>query len=64
MRLVCSEDGSDSKNNPKNTKRTPVDLPKCDTGCAETSFGLKNIFSPSENLFSFLKVFSMASLEC
>nr|KAF6454795.1 ATPase family AAA domain containing 5 [Rousettus aegyptiacus] len=55
VRLVCSEDGSDSKNNPKNTKRTPVDLPKCDTGCAETSFGLKNIFSPSENLFSFLK---------
>ncbi|XP_006925040.1 ATPase family AAA domain-containing protein 5 [Pteropus alecto] len=55
VQLVCSEDGSDSKNNPKNTKRTPVDLPKCDTGCVETSFGLTNIFSPSEDLFSFLK---------
>ncbi|XP_024835757.1 ATPase family AAA domain-containing protein 5 isoform X2 [Bos taurus] len=52
---VCSEDDPDSKNNPKNTKRNPTDLPKCDTGCAETLFGLKNIFSPSEDLFSFLK---------
>ncbi|XP_057571793.1 ATPase family AAA domain-containing protein 5 isoform X2 [Hippopotamus amphibius kiboko] len=53
--LICSEDDPDSKNNPKNTKRHPTDLPKCDTGCAETLFGLKNIFSPSEDLFSFLK---------
>ncbi|XP_012040748.2 ATPase family AAA domain-containing protein 5 isoform X2 [Ovis aries] len=53
--LVCSEDDPDSKSNPKNTKRNPTDLPKCDTGCAETLFGLKNIFSPSEDLFSFLK---------
>nr|XP_014597436.1 ATPase family AAA domain-containing protein 5 isoform X1 [Equus caballus] len=52
---VCSEDGPDSKNNTKNTKRNPTDLPKCDTGCVETLFGLKNIFSPSEDLFSFLK---------
>ncbi|XP_061246433.1 ATPase family AAA domain-containing protein 5 isoform X2 [Bos javanicus] len=52
---VCSEDDPDSKNNTKNTKRNPTDLPKCDTGCAETLFGLKNIFSPSEDLFSFLK---------
>uniref|UniRef100_A0A8D0MID3 ATPase family AAA domain-containing protein 5 n=1 Tax=Sus scrofa TaxID=9823 RepID=A0A8D0MID3_PIG len=55
LQLVCSEDDPDSKNNPKNTKRNPPDLPKCDTGCAETLFGLKNIFSPSEDLFSFLK---------
>uniref|UniRef100_A0A8D1B6D6 ATPase family AAA domain-containing protein 5 n=1 Tax=Sus scrofa TaxID=9823 RepID=A0A8D1B6D6_PIG len=55
VQLVCSEDDPDSKNNPKNTKRNPPDLPKCDTGCAETLFGLKNIFSPSEDLFSFLK---------
>ncbi|XP_032313569.1 ATPase family AAA domain-containing protein 5 isoform X1 [Camelus ferus] len=55
VQLVCSEEDSDSKNNPKNTKRNPTDLPKCDTGCVETMFGLKNIFSPSEDLFSFLK---------
>ncbi|KAM9749092.1 ATPase family AAA domain-containing protein 5 isoform 2-T2 [Dama dama] len=53
--LVCSEDDPDFKNNPRNTKRNPTGLPKCDTGCAETLFGLKNIFSPSEDLFSFLK---------
>ncbi|XP_044104301.1 ATPase family AAA domain-containing protein 5 isoform X2 [Neovison vison] len=55
IQLVCSEDGPDSKNKAKNTKRSPTDLPKCDTGCVETLFGLKNIFSPSEDLFSFLK---------
>ncbi|XP_004399676.1 PREDICTED: ATPase family AAA domain-containing protein 5 [Odobenus rosmarus divergens] len=55
IQLVCSEDGPDSKNKPKNTKRSPIDLPKCDIGCVETLFGLKNIFSPSEDLFSFLK---------
>ncbi|OWK14960.1 ATAD5 [Cervus elaphus hippelaphus] len=53
--LVCSEDDPDFKNNPRNAKRTPTGLPKCDTGCAETLFGLKNIFSPSEDLFAFLK---------
>ncbi|XP_067571920.1 ATPase family AAA domain-containing protein 5 isoform X1 [Pseudorca crassidens] len=55
VQLVCSEDDPDSKNNAKNSKRNPTDLPKCDIGCAETLFGLKNIFSPSEDLFSFLK---------
>ncbi|KAM5306037.1 ATPase family AAA domain-containing protein 5 isoform 2-T2 [Glossophaga mutica] len=55
VQLNCSEDGPDSKNNPKNTKRIPRDLPRCDTGCVDTLFGLKNIFSPSEDLFSFLK---------
>ncbi|XP_061032021.1 ATPase family AAA domain-containing protein 5 [Eubalaena glacialis] len=55
VQLVCSEDDPDSQNNAKNTKRNPTDFPKCDTGCAETLFGLKNIFSPSEDLFSFLK---------
>ncbi|XP_008060038.2 ATPase family AAA domain-containing protein 5 [Carlito syrichta] len=55
VQLVCCEDGPDSKNNPKNTKKKCINLPKCDTGCAETLFGLKNIFSPSDDLFSFLK---------
>ncbi|KAM5150845.1 ATPase family AAA domain-containing protein 5 isoform 2-T2 [Callospermophilus lateralis] len=53
--LSCSENGPASKNNTRNTKSNHVDLPKCDTGCVETLFGLKNIFSPSEDLFSFLK---------
>ncbi|EHB13292.1 ATPase family AAA domain-containing protein 5 [Heterocephalus glaber] len=53
--LVCTEDGPDSKNNTKNAKKNWKVLPKCDTGCAENFFGLKNIFSPSEDLFSFLK---------
>ncbi|XP_054392599.2 ATPase family AAA domain-containing protein 5 isoform X1 [Pongo abelii] len=55
VQLVCSEHGLDNKIYPKNTKKKRVDLPKCDSGCAETLFGLKNIFSPSEDLFSFLK---------
>uniref|UniRef100_G1QDR2 ATPase family AAA domain containing 5 n=1 Tax=Myotis lucifugus TaxID=59463 RepID=G1QDR2_MYOLU len=55
VQLIRSEDGRNSKNNPKNAKRSPTDLPKCDTGCVETLFGLKNILSPSEDLFSFLK---------
>ncbi|XP_042636415.1 ATPase family AAA domain-containing protein 5 [Orycteropus afer afer] len=55
VQLVCSESGPNSKNNPKNTKKNPVDLPKCDTGCVETLFGLKNIFFPSEDVLSFLK---------
>ncbi|KAM5274150.1 ATPase family AAA domain-containing protein 5 [Ctenodactylus gundi] len=54
IELVCCEDGPDSKNNTKNTKNW-IDLPKCDIGCVESFFGLKNIFSPSEDLFSFLK---------
>ncbi|KAM6174182.1 ATPase family AAA domain-containing protein 5 [Erethizon dorsatum] len=53
--LVCIEDGPDSKSNTKNTKKNRIVLPKCDIGCAETLFGLKNIFSPSEDLLSFLK---------
>ncbi|XP_032136837.1 ATPase family AAA domain-containing protein 5 isoform X3 [Sapajus apella] len=64
VQLVCSEDGLDNKIHPKNTKRKRADLPKCDSGCAETLFGLRNIFSPSEDLFSFLKVFSMSILQC
>uniref|UniRef100_A0A8C0SND8 ATPase family AAA domain-containing protein 5 n=1 Tax=Canis lupus familiaris TaxID=9615 RepID=A0A8C0SND8_CANLF len=62
--LVCSEDGPDSKNKPKSTKRSPTDLPKCDTGCVETLFGLKNIFSSSEDLFSFLKHKIRTKEEC
>ncbi|XP_077021386.1 ATPase family AAA domain-containing protein 5 [Tamandua tetradactyla] len=48
--LVFSEDCPNTKN-----IKNSVDLPKCDTGCVETFFGLKNIFFPSEDLFSFLK---------
>ncbi|XP_012665178.1 ATPase family AAA domain-containing protein 5 [Otolemur garnettii] len=55
VQLVCAEDGPDSKNNLKNTKKSRAIVPRCDTGCVETYFGLKNIFSPSEDLFSFLK---------
>uniref|UniRef100_A0A8C9GKE9 ATPase family AAA domain containing 5 n=1 Tax=Piliocolobus tephrosceles TaxID=591936 RepID=A0A8C9GKE9_9PRIM len=55
VQLVCSGHGLDNKIYPKNTKKKCIDLPKCDSGCAETLFGLKNIFSPSEDLFSFLK---------
>uniref|UniRef100_A0A2K5I3M7 AAA+ ATPase domain-containing protein n=1 Tax=Colobus angolensis palliatus TaxID=336983 RepID=A0A2K5I3M7_COLAP len=55
VQLVCSGHGLDNKICPKNTKKKCIDLPKCDSGCAETLFGLKNIFSPSEDLFSFLK---------
>ncbi|XP_073902511.1 ATPase family AAA domain-containing protein 5 isoform X2 [Castor canadensis] len=54
--LSCSEDDPGSKNNTKPTRKNLcIDLPKCDTGCVETLFGLKNIFSPSEDLFSFFK---------
>ncbi|XP_013202468.1 ATPase family AAA domain-containing protein 5 [Microtus ochrogaster] len=52
---VCSEDGSDPKINSKNSRRNRIALPKCDTGCAEALFGLKNIASPSQDLISFLK---------
>ncbi|XP_037663820.1 ATPase family AAA domain-containing protein 5 isoform X2 [Choloepus didactylus] len=52
--------GGNSRNdqdcpNTKNIKKNSAVLPKCDTGCVETFFGLKNIFFPSEDLFSFLK---------
>ncbi|XP_031208179.1 ATPase family AAA domain-containing protein 5 isoform X2 [Mastomys coucha] len=53
--LVCSEDGSDTNINYKNSKRNRVALPRCDTGCAEALFGLKNIASPSQDLLSLLK---------
>ncbi|XP_036050315.1 ATPase family AAA domain-containing protein 5 [Onychomys torridus] len=53
--LMCSEDGTDAKINSKNSRRNRVALPKCDTGCAEALFGLTNIASPSQDLFSLLK---------
>ncbi|XP_028615137.1 ATPase family AAA domain-containing protein 5 [Grammomys surdaster] len=53
--LVCSEDGCDVNINSKNTKRNCVALPRCDTGCSEAFFGLKNIVSPSQDLLSLLK---------
>ncbi|KAK7830018.1 hypothetical protein U0070_003473 [Myodes glareolus] len=52
---VCSEDGSDLKTNSKNSRRSRIALPKCDTGCAEALFGLRNITSPSQDLISCLK---------
>ncbi|XP_045155929.1 ATPase family AAA domain-containing protein 5 [Echinops telfairi] len=52
---VGSENAADSKKHSKNSKKNPTDLPKCDTGCVETLFGLKNIFLASEDVFSFLK---------
>ncbi|XP_006832360.1 PREDICTED: ATPase family AAA domain-containing protein 5 [Chrysochloris asiatica] len=55
VRVVRSENGSDSKNTPKNTKRNPTDIPNCDIGCVDSLFGLKNIFFPYEDVFSFLK---------
>ncbi|XP_021486648.2 ATPase family AAA domain-containing protein 5 [Meriones unguiculatus] len=53
--LVCSEDGSNAKINSKQNKRNRVALPGCDTGCAEALFGLRNIASPGQGLFSVLK---------
>lgn len=53
--LVCSEHESDANINSKNTKRNRVALPRCDTGCAEALFGLKNIACPSQDLLSSLK---------
>ncbi|CAO2644458.1 ATPase family AAA domain-containing protein 5 [Lemmus lemmus] len=52
---VCCEDGSDPKINSKNSRRNRIAVPRCDTGCAEALFGLKNIASPSQDLISFLK---------
>ncbi|XP_076792318.1 ATPase family AAA domain-containing protein 5 [Arvicanthis niloticus] len=53
--LFFSEDGCDVNINSKNTKRNRVALPRCDTGCSEAFFGLKNIASPSQDLLSLLK---------
>lgn len=61
--LVCSEHESDANINSKNTKRNRVALPRCDTGCAEALFGLKNIACPSQDLLSSLKVFSVWNVE-
>ncbi|XP_066469632.1 ATPase family AAA domain-containing protein 5 isoform X2 [Tiliqua scincoides] len=51
--ITCIEETSD----PKSSKPCPqlLNVPKCDTGCFEHLLGLKNIFLPSEDLFSFLK---------
>ncbi|KAM3848519.1 ATPase family AAA domain-containing protein 5 isoform 2-T2 [Vipera latastei] len=37
------------------TKPILENIPQCSTGCTENLLGLKNIFLPSEDLFSFLK---------
>ncbi|KAM6474332.1 ATPase family AAA domain-containing protein 5 isoform 1-T1 [Liasis olivaceus] len=45
------------KESTSSKSRKPVieNIPKCSTGCIENLLGLKNIFLPSEDLFSFLK---------
>uniref|UniRef100_A0A8C3SFD3 ATPase family AAA domain containing 5 n=1 Tax=Chelydra serpentina TaxID=8475 RepID=A0A8C3SFD3_CHESE len=49
--ITCPENTGSEKDLPQ----TEMELPKCDTGFIETLLGLKNIFLPSEDLFSFLK---------
>ncbi|XP_038612945.1 ATPase family AAA domain-containing protein 5 isoform X2 [Tachyglossus aculeatus] len=51
VQISCTEDTAFLPS----TERGPTDLPMCDTGSVETFLGLKNIFHPSEDLFSFLK---------
>ncbi|XP_077690616.1 ATPase family AAA domain-containing protein 5 isoform X2 [Eretmochelys imbricata] len=49
--ITCMENTGSENDLPQ----TEMELPKCDTGFIETLLGLKNIFLPSEDLFSFLK---------
>uniref|UniRef100_A0A8C0IM61 ATPase family AAA domain containing 5 n=1 Tax=Chelonoidis abingdonii TaxID=106734 RepID=A0A8C0IM61_CHEAB len=49
--ITCTENTGSENDHPQ----TEIELPKCDTGFTETLLGLKNIFLPSEDLFSFLK---------
>ncbi|XP_043384479.1 ATPase family AAA domain-containing protein 5 isoform X4 [Chelonia mydas] len=49
--ITCMENIGSENDLPQ----TEMELPKCDTGFIETLLGLKNIFLPSEDLFSFLK---------
>ncbi|NXX87157.1 ATAD5 protein, partial [Urocolius indicus] len=53
--IVHSEKSTDSKAEPSQADARLQEFPKCDTGCVETLLGLKNILSPSEDLFTFLK---------
>ncbi|XP_074045079.1 ATPase family AAA domain-containing protein 5 isoform X2 [Macrotis lagotis] len=50
MAFIFPQEESHPKNHKDNTN-----LPKCDTGCAESLLGMKNIVLPSEDLFSFIK---------
>ncbi|XP_026566868.1 ATPase family AAA domain-containing protein 5 [Pseudonaja textilis] len=45
------------KESTSSNSKQPIleNIPKCNTGCTENLLGLKNIFLPSEDLFSFLK---------
>ncbi|KAM8999172.1 ATPase family AAA domain-containing protein 5 [Sarcophilus harrisii] len=54
-KLVYSRDGAHPKNHPHAPQQDPANLPKCDTGFAESLLGMKNIVLPSEDLFSFIK---------
>ncbi|XP_053904378.1 ATPase family AAA domain-containing protein 5 [Malaclemys terrapin pileata] len=49
--ITCTENTGSEHDLPQ----TEMELPKCNTGFIETLLGLKNIFLPSEDLFSFLK---------
>ncbi|XP_054702447.1 ATPase family AAA domain-containing protein 5 [Grus americana] len=53
--VIHSEKTTDSKVDFSQADVHPQEFPKCDTGCVETLLGLKNILSPSEDLFTFLK---------
>ncbi|KFP26918.1 ATPase family AAA domain-containing protein 5, partial [Colius striatus] len=53
--IVHSEKTTDSKVDFSQADARLQEFPKCDTGCVETLLGLKNILSPSEDLFTFLK---------
>ncbi|KAF7246818.1 ATPase family AAA domain-containing protein 5 [Varanus komodoensis] len=49
--VTCVEEPTSSEM----SKLGPANIPKHETGCIENLLGLKNIFLPSEDLFSFLK---------
>uniref|UniRef100_A0A8D0GH45 ATPase family AAA domain-containing protein 5 n=1 Tax=Sphenodon punctatus TaxID=8508 RepID=A0A8D0GH45_SPHPU len=53
--IACTEEATNSKSNIPQTGIPLQDIPKCDIGCIENLLGLKNIFLPSEDMFSFLK---------
>lgn len=55
--VINSEKTTDPKIVFSQDDATPQEFPKCDSGCVETLLGLKNILLPSEDLFTFLKVF-------
>lgn len=59
--VVNSEKATDSEIEVSQADAPLQEFPKCDTGCVETLLGLRNILLPSEDLFTFLKVFLLIS---